>query len=63
MVRQGLARDCSRFNGGRCAEAKLQAAAEGATIGGIYSLAAAVIFARVATWWRHNTRNVAIDFD
>jgi hypothetical protein len=38
MVHRGLAWDCPRFSGGRYAEAELQAAAAGATIGGIYSL-------------------------
>ena len=38
MVRRGLARDCPRFSGGRYAEAELQAAADGATIGQAYLL-------------------------
>ena len=33
LVRQGLARDCPRYSGGRYAAAERQAAAEGATIG------------------------------
>jgi endonuclease YncB( thermonuclease family) len=38
MVRQGLARDCPRFSGGRYGEAEVQAAAHGATIGRAYAL-------------------------
>jgi micrococcal nuclease len=38
MVRAGVARDCPRFSGGRYAEAERRATANGATIGGIYSL-------------------------
>jgi micrococcal nuclease len=38
MVRRGLARDCPRFSGGRYARAERQAAADGSTIGGVYSL-------------------------
>lgn len=38
MVRQGLARDCSRFSRGRYAEAERHAAADGATIGRAYPL-------------------------
>ena len=38
MVRQGLARDCPRFSGGRYVEAEVQAAAQGATIGRAYAL-------------------------
>jgi micrococcal nuclease len=38
MVRSGVARDCPRYSQGRYAEAELQAAAEGATIGSIYPL-------------------------
>ena len=38
MVRQGLARDCPRFSGGRYVEAEVQAAAHGATIGRAYAL-------------------------
>jgi endonuclease YncB( thermonuclease family) len=38
MVRDGFARDCPRFSGGRHAEAERQAAAEGATIGEVYRL-------------------------
>jgi endonuclease YncB( thermonuclease family) len=38
MVRQGLARDCQRFSGGRYAEAERRATAEGSTIGRTYRL-------------------------
>jgi micrococcal nuclease len=38
MVRQGLARDCPRFSGGRYGEAEVQAATHGATIGRAYAL-------------------------
>ena len=38
MVREGLARDCPRFSGGRYAEAEHQAAADGATIRQAYIL-------------------------
>ena len=38
LVRQGLARDCSRFSGGRYAQAERRAAANGATIGRAYTL-------------------------
>ena len=38
MVRNGFARDCPRFSGGRHAEAERQAAAEGAAIGRVYTL-------------------------
>ncbi|HEX5796544.1 MAG TPA: hypothetical protein VFY19_11940 [Geminicoccaceae bacterium] len=38
LVQQGLARDCPRFSGGRYAEAERQAAADGATISGVYPL-------------------------
>jgi hypothetical protein len=38
MVREGLARDCPRFIGGRYAKTERQAAADGATIGRVYSL-------------------------
>jgi micrococcal nuclease len=38
LVRQGLARDCERFSGGRYQEAELQAAQGGATIGETYKL-------------------------
>jgi hypothetical protein len=38
MVRNGFARDCPRFSGGRHAEAERQAAAEGAAIGRVYPL-------------------------
>jgi micrococcal nuclease len=38
MVRRGVARDCPRFSQRRYAEAELQAAAGGATIGRIYAL-------------------------
>jgi micrococcal nuclease len=35
MVRRGVARDCPRFSGGRYQQAEAQAAAAGATIGGV----------------------------
>ena len=38
MVHRGLARDCPRYSQGRYAEAELQAAAAGATIGEDYPL-------------------------
>jgi len=38
LVQQGLARDCPRFSGGRCARAEHQAAADGAAIGRAYRL-------------------------
>ena len=38
MVRQGFARDCPRYSGGRHAEAERKAAVEGATIGRVYTL-------------------------
>jgi endonuclease YncB( thermonuclease family) len=38
MVRQGLARDCPRFSGGRYRSAEIRAAAAGATIGKDYVL-------------------------
>ena len=38
MVRQGVARDCERFSGGRYRTVELQAAAEGATIRASYPL-------------------------
>jgi hypothetical protein len=38
IVRQGLARDCERFGGGRYRAAERQAAAEGATIRASYPL-------------------------
>src|SRR5690606_8535109 len=38
MVRQGFARDCPRYSGGRHAEAEHQAAAAGATIRQTYQL-------------------------
>jgi hypothetical protein len=38
MVRRGLGRDCPRFSDRRYAEAERQAAAYGATIGGVYPL-------------------------
>jgi len=38
MVRQGLARDCPRFSGGRYAKAERRAAADGAAIGQTYPL-------------------------
>ena len=38
MVRQGYARDCPRYSGGRHAEAERQAAADGATIREVYPL-------------------------
>jgi micrococcal nuclease len=38
MVHRGVARDCPRFSQGRYAKAEHQAAAEGATIGGLYPL-------------------------
>jgi hypothetical protein len=38
MLRQGVARDCPRFSGGRYVEAEVQAAAHGATIGRAYAL-------------------------
>jgi micrococcal nuclease len=38
MVREGLARDCPRFSGGRYAKTERRAAANGATIGRVYSL-------------------------
>jgi micrococcal nuclease len=40
MVREGLARDCPRFSGGRYATTERRAAANGATIGRVYSLPA-----------------------
>lgn len=38
LVHRGLARDCPRYSQGRYAEAELQAAAAGATIGDDYPL-------------------------
>jgi endonuclease YncB( thermonuclease family) len=38
MVREGLARDCPRFSGGRYAKTERDAAANGAKIGRVYSL-------------------------
>jgi endonuclease YncB( thermonuclease family) len=38
MVRQGFARDCPRFSGGRYRSAEIQAASAGATIGKNYVL-------------------------
>ena len=38
MVHRGLARDCPRYSRGRYAEAELQAAVAGATIGRAYPL-------------------------
>ena len=38
MVRHGLARDCPKFSGGRYAQAERAAAAEGSTIGEVYTL-------------------------
>jgi micrococcal nuclease len=38
LVQQGLARDCPRFSGGRYAQAERRAAAEGSTIGEVYTL-------------------------
>ena len=38
MVHRGVVRDCPRYSQGRYAEAELQAAAAGATIGRIYTL-------------------------
>jgi micrococcal nuclease len=38
MVHRGVARDCPRFSQGRYTKAEPQAAAEGATIGGLYPL-------------------------
>jgi hypothetical protein len=38
MVRQGLARDCPLFSGGRYAAAERQAAGDGAEIGRTYQL-------------------------
>lgn len=38
LVRQGLARDCERFSGGRYRAAERQAADEGATIRASYPL-------------------------
>jgi micrococcal nuclease len=40
MVHRGVARDCPRFSQGRYADAERQAAAQGATIGGVYALPA-----------------------
>jgi micrococcal nuclease len=40
LVRRGLARDCPRFSSGRYAQAKRQAAADGAVIRVAYSLPA-----------------------
>lgn len=40
LVRQGVARDCPRYNGGRYAEAEREAAGDGATIADSYILPA-----------------------
>jgi micrococcal nuclease len=38
MVRQGLARDCPRYSGGRYQQAELEAAQQGTTMGETYQL-------------------------